>query len=123
MNEFNLISITSLILSVSAILISIIHLILEYISKRRTEIPTIDISVDNLPPYKNNESKTKIRIQNTGTSIGYNPRLEVEYSFTNSKTVIPLEDNLISINEIIERYERLLDPPSGVHSIKFIVDV
>lgn len=113
----------SIVLSIVALVISIIHLAIEYLSKLRTEAPTIKISANDLPPYKNNEVKTLIIIQNIGTAIAKNPELSIDYSYTEGETYIPIEDDYLGLNETIEKRERLVEAPSGTHEIKFIVEV
>ncbi len=115
--------IISIVLSIIALVISIIHLAIEYLSKLRTEIPTIKISANDLPPYKNNEVKTLIKIQNIGTSMAKNPELSIDYSYTEGETYVPLEDAFLTLNETIEKRVRLVEPPSGTHEVKFIVEV
>ncbi len=117
------IAIISLVFSIIALVISIIHLAIEYLSKLRTEVPTIKISANNLPPYKNNEAKTHIIIQNIGTSMAINPELSIDYSYAEGETYIPLEDEFLTLNETIEKRVRLVEPPSGTHEVKFIVEV
>jgi len=113
----------SLVLSIIALVISIIHLAIEYLSKLKTEFPTIKISASVLPPYKNNEAKTLIIIQNIGTSISKNPELSIDYSYTEGETYIPLEDDFLALNETIEKRVRLVEPPSGTHEVTFSVEV
>lgn len=113
----------SLVLSIIALVISIIHLAIEYLSKLRTEAPTIKISANDLPPYKNNETKTHIIIQNIGTSIAKNPELSIDYSYTEGDTHIPLEEDFLALNETIEKKVRLVEPPSGPHEVTFNVEV
>ncbi|TKJ24013.1 MAG: hypothetical protein CEE43_02275 [Promethearchaeota archaeon Loki_b32] len=112
-----------LIFSIFAIIISILHFLLNYISKKRTQIPTINISLNELPPYKDRNTKTLISIQNTGSSIAYKPKLYITYSYAEGVVHIPIDDAVINPNEIIERREKLVEPPSGTHEIKFIVGV
>ena len=57
MGEYDLLA---LFLSIIAILLTIIHFLVDYFSRKRTQAPTIEISVDNLPPYKNSNAKTDI---------------------------------------------------------------
>lgn len=111
-----------LILSISAIVISAIHFLLDYLSKKRTQAPTINISVNELPPYRDRNAKTHITIQNTGTSIAYYPEFYIIYSYTEGETNIPLDEDSLNVNEIKEIYERLVEPPSGTHEIKFIME-
>ena len=117
------IAIISIVLSIIALTISIIHLAIEYLSKLRTEFPTIKISANDLPPYNNNEAKTLIKIQNIGTSIAKNLDLFIDYSYTEGETYIPLEDDFLTLNETIEKRVRLIEPPSGTHEVKFIVTI
>ncbi len=120
MSEYDLLA---LFLSIIAIFLTIIHFIVDYFSRKRTQAPTIEISVDNLPPYKNSNAKTEIIVKNVGSSIAYDPHLVVEYSYAGSQTLINIDDNSINLNEKIEKFERLIDPPIGQHEIKFVVHI
>jgi len=115
--------IISLSFSIGAIIISALHFVLDYFSKKRTQAPTINISVNELPPYIDRNAKTHITIQNTGTSVAYYPEFYIVYSYAEGETNIPLDEDYLNVNEITEIRERLVEPPSGTHEIAFIVEV
>jgi len=110
-------------LSIIALGISLLHLLLEYFSKIKTQAPTIKISPTDLPPYIDNKAKTHIIIENVGTAIARNPELSIEHSYTDGEIYIPIQEDFISLNERIEIKERLVEPPSGTHIIKFNVEI
>jgi len=113
----------SLILSIIALGISFLHLLLEYFSKLKTQAPTIKISATDLPPYIDNKAKTHIIIENVGTAIARNPELSIEHSYTDGDMYIQLQEDYLTLNVRIEIKERLVEPPSGTHKIKFHVEV
>lgn len=113
----------ALILSIVALIISALHFIMEYFSKLKTQAPTIKISATDLPPYIDNKAKTHIIIENVGTAIARNPELSIEYSYTDGDMYIQLQEDFLTLNERLEIKERLVEPPSGIHEIKFNIEV
>ncbi len=102
-------SIVSDILSIIAIFLTIgqlIYLFLEHFLKKRTINPTIEISVENVPPYQNPKDETLILLKNIGTSIAYEPYLEIRSTYFDYSIKYKL-DQMISIGETIEKKVRL----------------
>ena len=118
-------SLLSDILSILAILLTLgqlIYLIIEHFIKKRTINPTIEINIENPPPYKDVTDTTLILIKNVGTSIAYEPKLEIYLSFLDYNIKKKL-NGMISIEQTIEEKIRLPESPFDTFSTNMIFDV
>lgn len=98
-------SVLSNILSIVAIILTLgqlIYLIIEHFLKKWAINPTIEINIENPPPYKDVQEDTLILIKNIGTSIAYKPKLKIWISYALYDIIIEL-GGMISIEETIEK--------------------